>query len=78
MADVSRQLKDVLTRVETWPPALQEEAVRTLLILESEGTGIFLVSDEVWADMQDGLAQAERREFVSDEDMAKANKRLGL
>ena len=78
MANVSRQLRDVLARAEAWPPALQEEAVRALLILESEGTGVFKISDDVWADMQAGLAEADRGDFVSDEDVAKANKRLGL
>lgn len=78
MSGVSRRLKEVLARAEAWPPALQEEAVETLLTLEEQGTGIFHISDDVWADMQEGLDQAERREFVSDEDMAKANKRLGI
>ena len=78
MAGVSRQLREVLARAESWPDALQEEAVQTLLTLEERGTGIFHISDDVWADMQEGLAQAERREFVSEEDMAKANKRLGV
>lgn len=78
MAGVSRQLKEVLARAESWPAALQEEAVQTLLTLEAQGTGIFHISDDVWEDMQEGLAQADRREFVSEEDLAKANKRLGL
>jgi predicted transcriptional regulator len=78
MSSVSSRLKEVLARAETWPPALQEEAVETLLTLEEQGTGIFHISDEVWADMQEGLAQAERREFVSDEEVAKANKRYGI
>ena len=78
MAGFSRQLREVLARAESWPDALQEEAVQTLLALEERGTGIFHIFDDVWADMQDGLAQAERREFVSEEDVSKANKRLGL
>ena len=77
MSGVSRQLKEVLARAETWPAALQEEAVQTLLALEAEGTSAFHITDEVWADMQVGLAQADRREFVSEEDLAKADKRLG-
>jgi hypothetical protein len=77
MSGVSRQLREVLIRAETWPAALQEEAVQALLALEAEGTGVFHITDEMWADMQQGLAQAERREFVSDEDVAKADKRLG-
>ena len=77
MAAVSTRLKEVLARAETWPDSLQEEAVQTLLTLEERGTGIFHIDDDVWADMQEGLAQADRREFVSEEDVAKANKRLG-
>lgn len=78
MANVSRQLRDVLARAESWPSELQEEAVRALLILEAEGTGPYRISDAEWADMQAGLAEAGRREFVSDADVAEANKRLGL
>ena len=77
MSGVSRQLKEVLARAETWPAALQEKAVQTLLALEAEGTGVFHITDEVWADMEVGLAQAERRAFVSEGDLAKADKRLG-
>jgi hypothetical protein len=77
MSGVSKQLKEVLARAETWPAALQEEAVETLLTLEAEGTRVFHVDDEVWSDMQEGLAQAERREYVPDEDLTKADKRLG-
>jgi hypothetical protein len=78
MSSASSRLKDVLARAETWPPDLQEEAVATLLALEEKGAGIFHVSDEVWADMQEGISQADRREFVSEEEVAKADKRLGL
>ena len=78
MSKISSRLKEVLARAETWPAALQEEAIETLLTLEEQGTGVFHISDELWSDMQEGIAQAERREFVSDEDVAKANKRLGI
>jgi len=77
MSVVSSRLKELLARAEMWPPTLQEEALEALLTLEERGTGTFHVSEEVWADMQEGIAQAERREFVSDEEVAKANKRLG-
>lgn len=39
---------------------------------------VFHISDEVWADMQEGFARAERREFVSDEALAAADKRFGI
>jgi len=76
MAGVSRQLKEVLARAETWPASLQEEAVQVLLTLEAQGAGIVHVPDEVWADMQEGVDQADRREFVAEEDVAAADRRL--
>jgi hypothetical protein len=36
---------------------------------------VYVISDDEWADLQEGLAQADRREFVSDEVIAAANKR---
>lgn len=75
MSRTARQLRDVLARVETWPENLQKEAVETLLTLEEQGTGIYRIGDEEWADMQAGIAEADRREFVSDEELAKADRR---
>ena len=77
MNSMTKQLKELLERVETWPEEVQEEAVQTLLAIE-EGVGIYHVSDKEWADMQEGIAQADRREFVSDDVVARANRRLGV
>ena len=75
---MTKQLKEILERVDSWPEKVQQEAVQTLLTIEERGTGTYHVSDEEWVDMQEGLAQAQRGEFVSDEEVAKANKKLGL
>jgi predicted transcriptional regulator len=63
------QIKAVLDRVLTWPPQRQQDAADVLLMMEAQGTQAYQPSDEEWAAIQEGLAQARRGEFVSDEDM---------
>ena len=75
---MTKQLKEMLERVDSWPENVREEAVQTLLIIEERGTGIYHVSDKEWADMQEGIQQADRGEYASDDAVAKANKKLGL
>jgi hypothetical protein len=74
---MTKALKEVLQRVETWPPEAQAEAVRSLLSIEEKHTGVYQVTDEEWLDMQEGIAQADRREFVADEVVAESDKRHG-
>lgn len=40
--------------------------------------GVYYLTDEEWADLQEGIAQADRREFVPDEVVAEADKRHGI
>jgi predicted transcriptional regulator len=64
------QIDAVLERVRTWPEERQVYAVEVLLTIEAQDRGPLQVSDEEWAAIQGGSAQAERGEFVSDEEMA--------
>jgi predicted transcriptional regulator len=64
------QINDVLERVRTWPEEQQAYAVEVLLAIEAQQGELLRVSDEEWAAIQEGSAQAERGEFVSDEEMA--------
>ena len=64
---MTKQLKEMLERVDSWPEKVQEEAVQTLLAIEERGTGTYHVSDEEWVGMQEGIIQADRGEFVPDE-----------
>jgi hypothetical protein len=73
------QVRELLDRVLTWPPERQEELARIALAFEAEfDHDMYDLSDEEWADLQEGIAQADRREFVPDEVVAEANKRHGL
>jgi predicted transcriptional regulator len=64
------QIKDVLERVRTWPEEQQAYAAEVLLAIEAQQGELLRVSDEEWAAIQEGSAEAERGEFVSDEEMA--------
>jgi hypothetical protein len=74
----NEQIDAVLERVRGWPPERQAYAVEVLQLIEAQGTQPIQVSDEEWAAIQEGNAQAERGEFVSDADMAAFFRRHGL
>ena len=68
----------LIERVGTWPEELQEEAVRALLALEARRMGAYRLSDDERAAIEEGLAEADRGDFVSDEDVAAFFKRHGV
>jgi hypothetical protein len=74
----NEQIDAVLERVRSWPPERQAYAVEVLQLIEAQDTRPIQVSDEEWAAIQEGNAQAERGEFVSDADMAAFFRRHGL
>jgi predicted transcriptional regulator len=70
--------KAVLEQVASWPQQDQDELAEYAREIEARRTGVYVVSDEEWVDLQEGIAQADRGEFVPDEDVAKADKRHGV
>jgi hypothetical protein len=58
------QVKEVLDRVLTWPPERQEDAAQLLLALEAREGELYHPSDDEWAAIEEGLAQAKRGEAV--------------
>jgi predicted transcriptional regulator len=73
-----QQIAEVFERVHTWSEERQAHAAELLMLLEAQDEGPVRVSDEEWHAIQEGNAQAERGEFVTDEDMAAVYKRYGL
>jgi predicted transcriptional regulator len=62
------EIKAVLDRVLTWPEDLQQEAAEILLALE--GQEIFYEpTPEERAAIEQGLREADRGEFASDEEV---------
>jgi hypothetical protein len=71
------QIKAVLDRVLSWPPERQQDAAEMLLLLEAQEGELYHPSDEEWLAIQEGLDQARRGEFASDEEMDALWKRFG-
>src|SRR5712691_7965040 len=63
------QIAILLERAETWPQEAQEELVRSALAIERKHAGIYRLDDEERADIREGLAEIERGEVASDEDV---------
>ena len=72
------RLKDLLKRVEDWPEPDQEELVETAREIESRRTGMYVLDDREWSEIQQAIAEADLGEFVSDEDIAAADSRRGI
>ena len=64
-----QEIKEVLDRVLSWPPDLQEDAAAILLMLEAREGELYHPSEDEWAAVQEGLEQARRGDFASDEEM---------
>jgi predicted transcriptional regulator len=63
------QIAILLERAETWTQEAQEELVRSALAIERKHAGIYRLDDEERADIREGLAEIERGEVASDEDV---------
>jgi hypothetical protein len=63
------QIDAVLDRVHSWPKDRQEDAVRLLLAMEAEGAGPYQLSPEERADLEAALAEADRGEFASEDEV---------
>jgi hypothetical protein len=75
---MSPATKALLEQVASWPQQDQVELAEYAREIEARHTGVYVLSDEEWADLQEGIAQANRREFVPDDVVAKADKRHGV
>jgi hypothetical protein len=63
------QLEAIFDRVRSWPAERQEDVARTLTEMEAAGTDVYILSPEEEADIENGLEEARRAEFASDEEM---------
>jgi predicted transcriptional regulator len=60
----------ILDRIAAWPEEAQEELMQAIVDIEAKHFGVYHLSDDERAAVQEGLAQAERGEFVADEVVA--------
>jgi hypothetical protein len=70
--------QSLFDRVASWPDEDIAELDELAREIEARRTGTYVISDDEWADLQEGLDQADRREFASDEVVADADKRRGI
>jgi predicted transcriptional regulator len=64
------QIESVLDRVRTWPQQRQEDAARILLAMEDQDTGVYRLSDTERAEIRAALAEVERGEVATDEQVS--------
>jgi predicted transcriptional regulator len=67
---MNAKLKDLLERVETWPEAVQEEAVQSLLAIEQEIVEPYELSDADRAAIDRSLDDMHQGRFATDEEVA--------
>jgi hypothetical protein len=61
-----------------WPQEDQEELIEIACAIEARRTGVYVMSDEERAAVQEGLAEADRGEFVPDQEMEAFWRRPGV
>jgi hypothetical protein len=64
------QLEALFDRVRAWPPEKQAEAVDVLHWLEGQDRNIYILSPEERADIEEGIAELDRGEVASDDEVA--------
>ena len=62
-------LKNVLARAETWSEQDQEELAQVALEIEARRHGLYRASPEELKEIDEALAEVERGEIASDEEV---------
>ena len=75
---MTKLLEQAIARVRELPEEDQDALATALLSLAGDPTEVVQLDDDTRAAVEDGLAQAKRGEFVSDDEVAKADARRGL
>ncbi len=74
---MEKTLADVLKTAEKWSREDQEELAEFAREIEARRTGHYTLSHDEREAVSEGLAQANRREFVPDDVVTRADKRHG-
>ena len=70
------QLAVLLERVETWPEEAQAELLRTAQEIARRHEPTYELSDEELADIREGLAELERGEIATEEEVRETFRQL--
>jgi hypothetical protein len=77
-AVMTKLLEQAIAKVRTLPEDEQDSLAAAILAMANADASVFPIDRPTEAAIREGLAQAERGEFVPDEVVAKANTRHGL
>ena len=75
---MTKLLERAIQKVRELPPKEQDALANALLSLTGEETAVIHLDPETRMAIEEGLAQAERGEFVSDDIIAESDKRHGI
>ena len=75
---MTKLLERAIERMRELPAQDQDALANAVLSLAGEVTPVVSLDDDTRAAVEEGLAQARRGDFVSDEDVARADNRRGL
>ncbi len=67
---MNKIVESILDRIADWPEEAQAELMQSVIEIETRHFGVYRLSDDERAAVREGLAQAERGEFVPDEVIA--------
>jgi predicted transcriptional regulator len=67
---MNKIVETILDRIADWPEEAQAELIQSMVDIETKHFGVYRLSDAERAAVREGLAQAERGEFVSDDVVA--------
>ncbi len=67
---MNAQLRHLLEVAESWPEADQEELIAYAREIEARRGGVYVLSDDERAAIEEGIAQADRGEFATEEEVA--------
>jgi hypothetical protein len=75
---MTKLLEQAIAKVRTLPDDEQDALALAMLSMTEADAAAVPLDDETRAAIREGLAQAERGEFVPDEIVAESNKRHGI
>lgn len=70
MSNMSKKLKDLMERAETWPETAQEELAAAMEEIETKHTGLYRLSEDERKGVERGLEDMRKGKFASDEKVA--------
>jgi predicted transcriptional regulator len=64
---MNKMAESILERIADWPDEARAKLAQSIMDIEEQYVGVCRLSDEERAAVLEGLAQADRGEFVPDE-----------